>query len=173
MVLGLGSNMGDSRLIINNAITILEKGLTELRKASLYETEPLLIKDQPRFLNTAVTGYYSGTPRELLYYVSYIEARFGRNRVLERRWGERYLDIDILLFGNLIIDELDLVIPHKLLKERRFALEPLLELLPDVRDPGSGFSYWDICQTLPDQGIARLSYESDDSEVLSELPKKR
>ena len=77
VVLGLGSNMGDSRLIINNAITILEKGLTELRKASLYETEPLHIKDQPRFINTAVTGYYSGTPRELLYYVRYIEARFG------------------------------------------------------------------------------------------------
>jgi len=161
VVLGLGSNMGNSRLIVNNAIAALEQEIKELRRASFFETDPLYVTDQAKFLNTAVAGLYSGTPRDLLSYVNYIESRFGRNRSLERHWGERILDIDILLFGNILFDEPDLVIPHKLLKERRFALEPLLELLPDAADPGTGFFYWDICQTLPDQGVIKLPYESE------------
>ena len=157
IVLGLGSNIGDSRLILHNAVSVLEKDIIDVRKASLYESDPLYVLDQARFINTAITGLYKGTPKELLYYISYIEARFGRNRAMEKRWGERILDIDILLYGNSIINELDLTVPHKMLKERRFALEPLLELLPDAKDPVSGFSYWDICQTLPDQGVIRLT----------------
>jgi len=159
VTLGLGSNMGDSRLIINNAIAVLDLGIAELRTAFLYQTMPLHVRDQAWFINTAVAGFYSGTPRDLLKYINGIETRFGRNRAIEKRWGERTLDIDILLFENHIVNDEDLVIPHKMLKERRFALEPLLDLFPDARDPVSGFSYWDICQTLPDQGVSLLLYE--------------
>ena len=157
VVLGLGSNKGDSRLIILNAMSVLEEGLSELKMASLYETDPLYVTDQNRFINTAVSGYYLGTPRELLYYINYVEARFGRDRAKDRRWGERSLDIDILLFGNLVVKEPDLVIPHAMLNERRFALEPLLELLPDARVPDSGIPYRQICDALPDQGVKRLA----------------
>lgn len=160
VALGLGSNKGDSPLIVTNAVSILEQEIKELRRASLYETEPLYVEDQNKYINTAVVGFYRGTPKDLLYYVSYIEARFGRNRALERHWGERILDIDILLFSNLIIHEPDLIIPHLLLKERRFALEPLLELLPDAKDPESGRDYWAICNALPDQGVKRIAYNS-------------
>jgi 2-amino-4-hydroxy-6-hydroxymethyldihydropteridine diphosphokinase len=82
-----------------------------------------------------------------------IEARFGRDRSKERRWGERFLDIDILLFGDFTINETELVIPHPRLKERRFALEPLLELSPDIAESGTGLFYRDFCAALPDQGV--------------------
>lgn len=111
------------------------------------------MEDQDKFFNTAVMGFYSGTPGELLSAIHEIEAFFGRDRSGERRWGERTLDIDILLFGNRIVNEEDLQIPHPRLKERRFALQPLLELSPDAAEPGTGVPYRDICQSLPDQGV--------------------
>ena len=112
--------------------------------------------DQNRFINTAVSGFYGNSPLELLSSIQNIETRFGRNRSCERRWGERLLDIDILLFGDIALAEPDLQIPHPRLKERRFALEPLLELLPEAIEPGTGLSYKKICQALPDQGVIRI-----------------
>jgi 2-amino-4-hydroxy-6-hydroxymethyldihydropteridine diphosphokinase len=165
-VLGLGSNLGDSKSIILAAVEELKKVLTGLRRASLYETEPLDVIDQARFINTAVTGFYqvgacssSESARKLLEAINSIEAKFGRNRARERRHGERFLDIDILLFGNLIINEPDLTVPHPRLKERRFAMEPLLELLPESSEPGTGLSYRSVCSALPDQGVVKLLLE--------------
>jgi 2-amino-4-hydroxy-6-hydroxymethyldihydropteridine diphosphokinase len=153
VVLGLGSNLGDSRGIVLDAVKELELVLVELRRASLYETSPLHVTDQGRFINTAVAGFYAGSARELLSRIHSIEKRFGRDRTRERRWGERFLDIDILLFGNYTVNEPDLVIPHPRLKERRFALQPLLEILPEAGEPGTGLSYALCCQSLPDQGV--------------------
>ena len=162
IVLGLGSNLGDSHSIVINAVKVLGDVLRELRRASLYETEPLYYVDQGRFINTAVAGFYGvnqkplEAARELLVQLHKIEERFGRKRDKERRWGERFLDVDILLFGDLTINESDIIIPHPRLKERRFALEPLLEIMPDATEPGTGLSYRSICQALPDQGVKRL-----------------
>ena len=161
IVLGLGSNLGDSRRIILDAIKVLENVLSDLRIASLYETTPLHVKDQKNFINTAAAGFFigpkaePGTPRELLSVINRIEAQFGRDRKRERRWGERFLDIDILLFGGIVINETELQIPHPRLKERRFALEPLLELIPDALEPGTGVSYRSICDGLVNQGILK------------------
>ena len=156
VVLGLGSNLGDSRRIILDTMTALEQVLSKLRRASLYETDPLHITDQGRFINSAVLGFYHDLPGELLSLIHEIEGRFGRDRSRERRWGERTLDIDILLFGNMIVNEESLEIPHPRLKERRFALQPLLELLPDAVEPGTGLLYRQICDALPDQGVRRM-----------------
>lgn len=170
VILGLGSNRGrasenggrDSRQIILDAVKELESLLPEIRAAPLYETAPLHVTDQARFINTAAAGFYpapAGAPasaRELLFRVHEIEARFGRDRTRERRWGERTLDIDILLFGNLALDEPGLTIPHPRLKERRFALEPLLDLEPLASEPGTGLLYRAICDALPFQGVNRL-----------------
>jgi 2-amino-4-hydroxy-6-hydroxymethyldihydropteridine diphosphokinase len=162
IALGLGSNLGDSRVIILEAIKALEEILSELRCASFYETAPLYVMDQGFFINTVVTGLYGGdqksldAARELLSQLHKIEESFGRDRAGERRWGERLLDIDILLFGDLTVNEADIIIPHPRLKERRFVLEPLLEILPDAKEPGTGLSYRSICQALPDQGVKRL-----------------
>ena len=157
VVLGLGSNKGDSRLIILSAIKALKAILGDLKAASFYETDPLHVIDQAPFINTVVCGLSSLQPGELLVSLQGIEARFGRNRQQERRWGERTLDIDILLFGEEIVQETDLVIPHPRLNERRFALEPLLELLPCAVDPATLRPYKDICQALPFQGIRKIA----------------
>ena len=161
-VLGLGSNRGDSRRIILDSIKALEGILTGIKRAPLYETEPLYVTDQNKFINTAISGFFPGpsdknSARELLSRIHDIESHFGRDRTLERRWGERFIDIDILLFGDSIVKESDLEIPHSRLKERRFALEPLLELLPDATEPHTGLSYKSICEALPDQGVRKIS----------------
>jgi 2-amino-4-hydroxy-6-hydroxymethyldihydropteridine diphosphokinase len=154
VVLGLGSNQGDSRKILGDARGALGEILEETRAASFFETEPLLVTDQGRFLNTALSGRYRGEPRELLDHIHRIEARFGRDRKKERRWGERPLDIDILLFGDLVLSEPpELEIPHPRLTERRFALVPLLELFPDAADPRTGRAYRVFMEELPPQGI--------------------
>jgi 2-amino-4-hydroxy-6-hydroxymethyldihydropteridine diphosphokinase len=122
----------------------LEKILSSPRRASIRETEPLHVEDQPAFLNTAVLGYCAMEPEKLLEAVNRIEARYGRDREKERRWGERTLDIDILLYGDMVMRTPRLEIPHPRLGERLFALDPLLELLPEARDPVSGRLYRDI-----------------------------
>jgi 2-amino-4-hydroxy-6-hydroxymethyldihydropteridine diphosphokinase len=163
--LGLGSNLGDSRQIVLDAVKALEEVLTEIRRASLYETKPLYVTDQGCFINTVVEGFFTpenafsptASARELLSRLHEIEKRFGRDRTKERRWGERFLDIDILIFGDLTVNETELTVPHTRLKERRFALEPLLELFPDAAEPGTGRFYRDFCAALPDQGVYALS----------------
>jgi 2-amino-4-hydroxy-6-hydroxymethyldihydropteridine diphosphokinase len=161
--LGLGSNLGDSSEIVLDAVKALEEVLTDIRRASLYETKPLYVTDQGCFINTVVEGSYAplnasspvASARELLSRLHEIEARFGRDRSKERRWGERFLDIDILLFGDLTVNETELAIPHPRLKERRFALEPLLELSPDIAEPCTGLFYRDFRTVLPDQGVSK------------------
>ncbi|MDR1956183.1 MAG: 2-amino-4-hydroxy-6-hydroxymethyldihydropteridine diphosphokinase [Treponema sp.] len=157
VVLGLGSNKGDSRRILEAALCALEGVLEDLRRASLFETEPLHVLDQRRFLNTAAAGYYPSSPRDLLRTIHALEASFGRDRTQERRWGERTLDIDILLFGDLLIEAPpDLEIPHPRLAERAFALAPLLELVPTAIDPRTRVPYQTILDSLPSQGIYSL-----------------
>jgi 2-amino-4-hydroxy-6-hydroxymethyldihydropteridine diphosphokinase len=157
-ILGLGSNRNhgplDSREILAEVIPALGELLREMRVSSFYETRPLYVTNQPVFVNAAVGGYYSASPGELLEAVRRLETRFGRDRARERRWGERSLDIDILLLGSLTVSEPPVLeIPHPRLKERRFALEPLLELFPEALEPGTGIAYSQICASLPDQGV--------------------
>jgi 2-amino-4-hydroxy-6-hydroxymethyldihydropteridine diphosphokinase len=148
VVLGLGSNRpgayGGPRAILEKAMADLEKILSSPRQASIRETEPLHVKDQPAFLNTAVAGFCALTPEDLLAEINRIEAFYGRDRAKERRWGERTLDIDILLYGDMVVRRPRLEIPHPRLTERLFALDPLLELLPEACDPVSGRLYRDI-----------------------------
>jgi 2-amino-4-hydroxy-6-hydroxymethyldihydropteridine diphosphokinase len=145
VVLGLGSNQGDSPAILAGAVEKLRGAFKDLRLASVIETEPLYVTDQPRFLNTAAAGWYARSPGELLVFIQGIEAFYGRDRSRERRWGERTLDIDILLFGDQVVSNPPaLEIPHPRLNERPFALKPLLELLPTARDPKTGRFFRDI-----------------------------
>jgi 2-amino-4-hydroxy-6-hydroxymethyldihydropteridine diphosphokinase len=147
VVLGLGSNRGDSAAILAGAVEKLGTILEDLRAAPVIETDPQYVTDQPRFLNTAACGFYLLSPRDLLDAIHRIETSYGRDRSRERRWGERTLDIDILLFGDQIVSEPPfLQIPHPRLNERRFALEPLVELLPGARDPVTGRLFRDMLQ---------------------------
>ena len=165
VVLGLGSNRNftqgpgpalDSRALLVSAVGELGAFLAELRLAPLYQSEPLHVKDQAPFLNTVAAGRCGLSLEELLAAVQDIEARHGRDRSRERRWGERTLDIDILLFGDLVLATPELTIPHPRLRERRFALAPLLDLFPQAREPGSGRYYRTILRGLDPQGLIPL-----------------
>jgi 2-amino-4-hydroxy-6-hydroxymethyldihydropteridine diphosphokinase len=131
--LSLGSNLGDRRANLEAAIARLGE-LGEVRAVSpFYETEPVELTAQPWFLNCAVELETDMMPRRLLGRVAAIEQALGRKRIQPK--GPRSLDIDILLFGNSVVDMRDLTIPHPAMHERRFVLQPLSDIAPDVRHP--------------------------------------
>jgi 2-amino-4-hydroxy-6-hydroxymethyldihydropteridine diphosphokinase len=156
VILALGSNKGDSRAILTGAIGELGGILGGIRAASFYETAPWGVTDQPSFLNTCVSGVFSGTPRELLGLIQAVETRFGRDRGKERRWGERTLDIDIIHFDRLVFSAPPgLVIPHPHYTSRAFVLVPLLELYPAATDPLTGLSLQTCLEKLGDSGVLK------------------
>jgi 2-amino-4-hydroxy-6-hydroxymethyldihydropteridine diphosphokinase len=117
-------------------------------RSPLYSTEPVGFADQPRFLNAAVALDTDLTPFELLGALLLIEKDFGRNRVDSLPNGPRTLDLDILLYGDLVIGGASLVIPHARLAERAFVLVPLNEIAPHVLDPRSGVTVSQLLQRL-------------------------
>jgi 2-amino-4-hydroxy-6-hydroxymethyldihydropteridine diphosphokinase len=157
--LGFGSNLGESAAIIEAAYAELAHILSKPRISRFWLTHALYMEDQPDFINAVASGETEMSPRELLIEANRIEAHFGRDRGRESRKGPRPLDIDILLYGNCLVVERDLVIPHPGLREHKFALLPLLELAPDLKDPLSGIRLATVAASLPPQGIYLL--ESD------------
>ena len=131
--LSLGSNLGDRAANLHAAIAQLGAAGPVRAVSALYETQPVDVPDQPWFLNCAVALETESTPRELLKFVLAIEEKMGRLRMREK--GPRKIDIDILLFGERMVEEPGLKIPHPSLHERRFVLEPLVEIAPEVRHP--------------------------------------
>lgn len=151
--LSLGSNLGDREANLREAITQL-KGAGSVRSLSaMYETQPVDVPNQPWFLNCVVELETGKTPRELLTFALSIEAAMGRLRFRDK--GSRKIDIDVLLFGNRIVDEPSLKIPHPALHERRFVLEPLTEIAPDVRHPVLGKTASELLAALPEGQIVR------------------
>lgn len=151
--LGLGSNRGRSEDILSGAVQALGFVLERLAVSRTYRTKPRDVLDQADFLNMAVKGETALDPIDLLDAIQAIEARFGRDRGAERPKGERSLDIDILAYGDLDFESERLIIPHPRLLERKFALLPLLELEPGLRDPRTGLPLAAALDALPDQGI--------------------
>lgn len=158
IILGLGSNRGDSKAILAAAVERLSAVLTGLRASSLYITKPQDYFDQDDFYNMVVSGGYAGTPADLLAAVQHIEADYGRNRAGEIPKGPRTLDIDILFFGQQQVSLQDppLTIPHPAVYRRAFALIPLLELYPHYCDPVSHTPLTAILACLGDQGVWRV-----------------
>jgi 2-amino-4-hydroxy-6-hydroxymethyldihydropteridine diphosphokinase len=154
--LGLGSNIGDGAGIIRGAFLELSRTLVGASLSRLWRSRAMYREDQPDFVNAAVAGETTLSPRGLLATVNAIESDFGRDRSRELPKGPRTLDIDILLYGSLVLREADLTIPHAGLKERRFALMPLLDLDAGLLDPLSGEAYSRIAEALPPQGIYLL-----------------
>ena len=137
---GLGSNLGEREVTLRAAIGRL-RGLPDvevIQVSSFRDTEPVGPVDQPRFLNGAVELETGLTPRALLGALLELERAFGRDRSAGPLHGPRTLDLDLLLYGAETIDEPLLNVPHPRLQERRFVLEPLAELDPDLEVPGQG-----------------------------------
>jgi 2-amino-4-hydroxy-6-hydroxymethyldihydropteridine diphosphokinase len=135
---GLGANLGPREVTILRAVDLLaaEEGVEVLELSELRETDPVGVVDQPPFLNGAVALETSLSPRELLEALLRVERELGRVRA--ERWGPRTIDLDLLVYGDAVVDEPGLRVPHPRLRERRFALEPLLDLEPELEIPGVG-----------------------------------
>ncbi len=136
--LGFGSNLGKREQNIKAALRVIdeEKDICLSKVSSVHETEPEYVREQPKFMNCAAEGETSLSPGELLACLKRIEKRLGRTG--GERWGPRIIDIDILLYNDLIVDEPGLRIPHPRLRERVFVLLPLTEIAPGLHDPESG-----------------------------------
>jgi len=136
---GLGANLGDRERTLREAVDALgaEEGIDVVAVSTLRETEPVGVGEQPRFLNGAAELETTLTARELLDRLLTVEQRFGRVRIPGEH-GPRTLDLDLLLYGDEVIDEPGLTVPHPRLHERRFVLEPLAELAPGLVVPRRG-----------------------------------
>jgi 2-amino-4-hydroxy-6-hydroxymethyldihydropteridine diphosphokinase len=133
--LGLGSNLGNRESNLDMALKLLGERMRLGKRSSLYDTEPIGNASQPRFLNLVVQAYTRLTPENLLKLAKGIELRMGRHS----KTGEpRPIDIDILLFGSLVVKTPDLVIPHPRMDERLFVMTPLAEIAPDLVHPLTG-----------------------------------
>ncbi len=154
VVVGLGSNLGVPRSQLAGAVARLSE-LAPVRGASaLYETEPVGGPAQPNYLNAAVRLEFKGSLPELLRGLLGIERGAGRIRV--ERWGPRTLDLDILWARERVWSEPGLEVPHARLRERAFALRPLLDVAPDARDPRDGTAYADVARMLGTAGTLVL-----------------
>jgi dihydroneopterin aldolase/2-amino-4-hydroxy-6-hydroxymethyldihydropteridine diphosphokinase len=131
---GIGANVGERRRAVDAAIAQLGDEVEITQVSSLYETAPYGHRDQPAFLNCCVIGETTLPARSLLALIGSIESRLGRKP--RERWGPREIDIDLLLYGDEIIADADLVVPHPGLLERAFVLVPLAEIAPSRGIPG-------------------------------------
>ena len=136
---GLGANLGDREQILRLALERLaaEPSIELVAASTLRETEPEDLLDQPLFLNGAAAVETDLSPRQLLARLQLIECELGRRRA-GPRFGPRVIDLDLLLYGSLTVSEPEIEIPHPRLHLRRFALEPLAELDPELEVPGKG-----------------------------------
>ncbi len=136
---GLGANLGEREETLRRSLELLAEtaGIEVVAVSSLRETDPVGYLDQPRFLNGAAALETSLSPRELLDALLAVERELGRTRA-GARFGPRTVDLDLLLYGDAQLDEPGLTLPHPRLHERRFALEPLAELDPELVVPGRG-----------------------------------
>jgi 2-amino-4-hydroxy-6-hydroxymethyldihydropteridine diphosphokinase len=135
----LGSNVGDRRAHLDFAVTALQDLLTNLVVSRYHETVPVGVSGpQPMFLNAAAVGQTGLTARAVLDALLSIERERGRERPYAR--SPRTLDLDLILLGDVVLEEPDLVVPHPRFRERRFVLEPLAEIAPGLTDPATGLT---------------------------------
>jgi 2-amino-4-hydroxy-6-hydroxymethyldihydropteridine diphosphokinase len=133
--LGLGSNLGDRASNINAAIRLIGERVGEVvRRSSLIETEPWGFESAHSFLNGVILCETVKTPREVLFLTQQIERDLGRQTKTDRQYADRPIDIDILLYDDLRVDEPDLKIPHPLMQERDFVMLPLREVKSEITD---------------------------------------
>jgi 2-amino-4-hydroxy-6-hydroxymethyldihydropteridine diphosphokinase len=145
----LGSNLGDRCASLDRAVGRLGELLGDLRVSGFRETDPVGVSPQPRFLNAAAAGTTALGARALLDALQAIEREHGRTRPFAG--APRTLDLDLILFGDTIVDEPGLAVPHPRFRERLFVLEPLGEIAPDLLDPVTGLTIAELLQRLADR----------------------
>ena len=154
--LSLGSNVGDGAKNLQDAIAALRNaGVLVVRISSLYETEPVDYLDQPWFLNCALEAQTEIGALDLLHALRGIETQMGSKKLIAK--GPRVIDMDVLLYGNEVIDTPELQVPHPRMHLRRFVLEPLAQIAPDAQHPVSHLSIADLLARTPDKSAVRVA----------------
>ena len=159
--LGLGSNLGDRQHNLSRAIELLSQRLHVERISSIYETEPMGYQEQPRFLNAICQVATLLSPEKLLALAKEIEEALGRVPSFQN--GPRSIDVDILFYGEQVIDNPQLTIPHPRLEERAFVLVPLAEIAPELVHPVSGKTVGEMVQNVGGLGgVKKYNQETKD-----------
>lgn len=153
--LSLGSNLGDRIENLRKASEMLQSCGHDLHFSQVYETPPMYVTDQPKFLNMAVTLMSFHAPTALLKHIKDIEQGIGRQQ--SYRHGPRLIDIDIILCSSLQVEDEGLIVPHASFREREFVLRPLAEIAPQWVDPQSGMDIVTLLRQLPDEGMRLYS----------------
>jgi 2-amino-4-hydroxy-6-hydroxymethyldihydropteridine diphosphokinase len=155
--LSLGSNVGHREEMLQRAVDLLHRrDLRILRLSSVYETEPMELRNQRWFLNLVAEVETDLFPMQLLSRVGKIEQQLGRKRQISK--GPRTIDIDILFYGNAVINSARLNIPHPRLGERRFVLAPMVELAPEYRHPVNRRTMRDLLPATAGQGVRKVAF---------------
>ncbi|MFQ5455152.1 MAG: 2-amino-4-hydroxy-6-hydroxymethyldihydropteridine diphosphokinase [Nitrospirota bacterium] len=151
--LGIGSNLGDKEYYCREAVRRIGAVSSTYfwKKSSIYKTEPACLKDVPWFLNSVIGIKTTLVPVELLNNCQRIERELGRIRSYKDRYESRTIDIDILFYNDMIVNENDLTIPHPLLHKRRFVLAPLAEIAPDYLHPTLKKTIMELYKELDDK----------------------
>lgn len=164
--LALGSNLGNREEHLQKCIDALNgPDFHVLRASSVYETAPQDLVDQPWFLNLVLECETELFPMQLLKRIQKMERQFGRQRVLDK--GPRTIDVDILLFGSFVINRPLLEVPHPRMTERRFVLEPLAELSPDLRHPITRRTMREMLAHTKGQALRKAEWAASISPQLS------
>lgn len=159
--IGIGANLGPVRENFARALRSIEKHARVVAVSSLYESDPVGPQDQPKFTNAVIKIETELSPFDLLDHLKAVEREIGRKKT--KRWGPRVMDLDIIFYEDLVISTDSLVVPHPRAHERRFVLEPLLEIDPDARHPSKNMAVRDICSGL---GDSHAILKTDDPEVI-------
>jgi 2-amino-4-hydroxy-6-hydroxymethyldihydropteridine diphosphokinase len=150
--LALGSNIENRKQHIETAIDLLREKVHDIFVAPLYETKPRYFEDQQNFFNTVLRGFTDLKPRELLQFTQTVQQDVGR---VERfRNGPREIDIDILMYDQIVYQDKDLEIPHPRLQERDFVLQPFADINPDFLHPVLKLTIKELLETLPEEEIS-------------------
>jgi len=157
ILLSVGSNLGDRKANIQAAFELLQYSgiISEVKMSSFYETEPWGIKDQPWFINVAITGYTSLSLNYLIQLCKSIEYILGRK--VRKKWQAREIDIDIIFYGDELFDGDKLVVPHSEMHKRKFVLQPASELAGTMIHPKFGKSIFELLVDCEDNSIVRIA----------------
>lgn len=150
--LSLGSNLGDREANLEAVFRELPPQITVMASSSIYQTEPWSFQDQPDFFNQVIQTETVLSPRELLSYLKKIEKKIGRKPSF--LYGPRLMDIDILLYGDQVVHEEELIIPHEKMFERAFVLVPLAEIAPGLMHPECDMTISDLLNTIDTSGVS-------------------